>query len=178
MVANVWHRPMSASELPFRFRPIADISEVAQKLIMAMKSIVTLALVCSALSACGESLSPPLPPLLKGATSTGGANFLCAQGQGQGSTPDTVSHSPEMVQRLEREFPVGSQASELRNALSRQGFVIHDACSPDKSISWASFSQTGGNGITVMAAFGKVHWKEDEAGRIVWTTGDTAFRGL
>jgi hypothetical protein len=121
---------------------------------------------------------PPLPPLLQGASTTGGSNFLCEQGQGQGSRPETASHSPEIVQRLRRNFPVGSSATKLREALSHQGFSIHLACSPDKSIGWAELRQHGGNGVTAMPAYGTIYWKQNQAGRLVWTTGDIAFTGL
>jgi hypothetical protein len=130
------------------------------------------------LGGCGEPLNPPLPPLLEGASTTGGSNFLCEQGPERGSTPETASHSPEIVQRLRHDFPTGSQASNLRAVLLRQGFSVHDACSPDKSVSWAEFRQRGGNGITAMAAFGTVYWKQDGNGRLIWTTGDIAFTGL
>ena len=130
-----------------------------------------------ALSACGKP-NPPLPPLLQDATTTGGTTDLCGGGQGQGSTPETASHSPEMVHRLRHDFPAGTAAAGLREALSRQDFTVHPACSPDKSISWAEFRQHGGNGITAMSAFGTVYWKEDPAGRLVWTTGDISFTGL
>lgn len=159
-------------------RPIADISDLPHNLVVVAKYLVLATLACSALNGCGEPLRPRLPPLLQGASTTGGSNFLCEQGQGQGSTPETASHSPEIVQRLRQDFPQGTLAARLRAALSRQGFAIHDACSPDRSISWAEFRQRGGNGITRMAAFGTVYWKEDKAGRLVWTTGDIAFTGL
>jgi hypothetical protein len=149
---------------------------VDQKFEMALKTFVGLATALG-LCACSKP-SPPLPPLLEGATTTGGTTELCGQGRGQGSTPETASHSPEIVQRLRHDFPAGTSASRLRTALERQGFSIHDACSPDKMVSWAEFRERGGNGITAMAAYGTVYWREDAAGRIVWTTGDIAFAGL
>jgi hypothetical protein len=128
--------------------------------------------------ACGSEPSPPLPPLLEGASNTGGSNSLCEPDGGEGSTPETASYSPEIVARLKRDFPVGTPAVKLRDALEKQGFEIRDGCSPDKSVSVAIFRQSGGNGITAMAAFGSVYWKQDKAGRLVWTTGDIAFTGL
>ena len=130
---------------------------------------------------CVEPLDPPLPALLEGARSTGGSNSLCEpdafDGIG-GTTPETASHSPEIVQRLNRDFPPGVPAEQLRQSLVIQGFVIHDACSSDGSVSLAVFRQRGGNGITSFPAFGTVHWKKDEAGRIIWVTGDIHFTGL
>jgi hypothetical protein len=129
-------------------------------------------------SACGEAPTPPLPPLLEDATTTGGSIALCEADGGVGSTPDTASHSPEIVARLKRAFPPGSAAADLRRSLRRQGFALHDRCSRDGSVSWAEFRQRGGDGVTSMAALGTVFWREDPAGRLVWTTGDIAFRGL
>lgn len=131
-----------------------------------------------ALAGCGEPLTPPLPPLLQGATTVGGSNFLCEPGSGGGLLPETASHSPEIVRRLKHGFPAGTPAARLRDSLTQQGFSLHDRCSSDGSVSWAEFRQRGGNGITAMAAFGTVFWKEDQAGRLVWTTGDIAFTGL
>ncbi|EQB32342.1 hypothetical protein M529_10155 [Sphingobium ummariense RL-3] len=62
--------------------------------------------------------------------------------------------------------------------LSRQRFTIHDGCSADKSVSWAEFRQRRSNGVaTYQAAFGTVYWKQDEIGRLIWTTGDIAYTG-
>jgi hypothetical protein len=142
-----------------------------------LKTLFTLA-ASIASGGCGAPLSPPLPPLLEGAHSTGGSNSLCEPGGRHGSTPETASHSPEIALRLRREFPPGTPAARLREALARQGFRLHEPCSPDGSIRWAEFRQSGGNGITAMAAFGIVYWKENDAGRLVWATGDISFIGL
>ena len=168
-VAGDWRRR-------FVFHPLRTLARSISIKLMAFRALTAAIASCFALSACGDPVSPPLPPLLLGASSTGGSNSLCEQGRG--STPETASHSPEIVQRLRRDFPVGSSAPKLREALSRQGFLIHDGCSPDKSVSLAVFRQSGGNGVTTMPAFGTVYWKQDQAGRLVWTTGDIAFTGL
>lgn len=130
------------------------------------------------MDSCSGAVSPPLPPLAVGATTTGGSNFLCEPGPEQGSTPATASHSPEINQRLVRDFPPGSPAVLLRRSLVRQGFTMHGFCSPDHRVQWAEFRQRGGNGITAMPAFVTVYWKEDGAARLVWATGDIAFTGL
>jgi hypothetical protein len=126
--------------------------------------------------------TPPLPPLLRDATTTGGANFLCEtdefrEAMGEGSTPETASHSPEISARLEHSFPVGSDGSALRDALLAQGFEMLE-CAPDPTIHIARFDQTGGNGVTTMSAMGIVFWKTDADGKIVWTIGDISYRGL
>jgi hypothetical protein len=160
------------------FHPLRTQAKLISITPMEFRTLIAALTLCFALSACGDPVSRPLPPLLQGASTTGGTNSLCERRQGKGSTPETASHSPEIVQRLRRDFPVGSAAAKLREALSRQGFSIHDACSPDKSVSWAEFRQSGGNGITAMPAYGTVYWKQDQAGRLVWATGDIAFTGL
>jgi hypothetical protein len=133
--------------------------------------------VCT-IASCGEPLKPALPALMKSAHTTGGSNTLCEPGSGESSTPEMASHSPEMVQRLNYNFPVGTSASKLREWLVQQGFTLSEPCSPDGRISWAWFRQSGGNGITTMPAFGKVFWKEDGSGKLVWVTGDIGFTGL
>ena len=144
---------------------------------MKLGAVVVLA---ASTAACewGEPVTPPLPPLLQGARTTGGSNSLCEGGERPGSTPETASHSPEVVQRLRRHFPPGTSAARLREELERQGFEVHEGCSPDGSIGWAQFRQSGGNGITVMAGHGTVYWKEDQAGRIVWATGDVGYTSI
>jgi hypothetical protein len=115
---------------------------------------------------------------MESAHTTGGSNSLCDPGSGEGSTPETASHSPEMVKRLKRYFPVGTTSKSLREWLVKQGFTLKGPCSSDGSISWAWFQQSGGNGITAMPAFGSVYWKEDASGNLVWVTGDIGFTGL
>lgn len=131
-----------------------------------------------ATGACSEAVSPPLPSLAIGATTTGGSNSLCRPDYEQGSTPATASHSPEINQKLNRDFPPGSPAILLRRSLVRQGFQMHGPCSPDRSISVATFRQRGGNGITSFPVFVSAYWKEDGGGRLVWASGDIAWTGL
>ena len=141
---------------------------------MSWAGVVALA----ATGACSEAVSPPLPTLATGATTTGGSNSLCRPDYGQGSTPATASHSPEMNQRLNRDFPPGSKAVLLRRSLVRQGFQLNGACSPDHGVWLATFRQRGGNGITSFPAFVSVYWKEDGDARLVWASGDIAWTGL
>ena len=99
------------------------------------------------------------------------------RGKMSGETPETVAQSPEIVARLRKSFPTGSPASALESALVSQGFTLDEACrSPN--VKRATFSQTGGNGITAMSAFASVTWKTNATDQIVWTTGNIVFRGL
>ena len=144
---------------------------------MLMKNLLAVAAACVVVSACGQP-SHELPPLLLGATTTGGSNFLCEGRNQQGSNPGTTSHSPEIVARLRAGYPPGAAAAVLRSRLSRDGFTIHDACSADKSVSWAEFRQWRSNGVaTYQALFGTVYWKQDKVGHLIWATGDVAYTG-
>ena len=163
---------------PSALAPLADIGEVPDSDAMLVKTHISVAAAYLVLSGCGQP-TEKLPPLLLDATTTGGSNFLCEGGDEQGSVPETASHSPQIVARLRTAFPPGSLASKLRTSLTRQGFIIHDACSADKSVSWADFQQRGFNGTaTYQAAFGTVYWKQDKVGRLTWATGDIAYTGL
>jgi hypothetical protein len=92
-----------------------------------------------------------------------------------GKTPETA-HSPEIVAKLRKQFPAGSSAAALESALLTQGFKMEICNMPN--VKRATFSQTGGNGITSMSAFANVTWKTNASGQIVWTTGNISFLGL
>lgn len=123
------------------------------------------------------SPSPPLPPLLQNATTTGGTTDLCEPVSlprgSAGTTPETVSHSPEIVARLNRDYPPGSSSDRLQTALIKMGFRMI-SCQGSHA---ARFDQTGGNGITSMRASALIIWRADTEGRIVWTTGDIGYTG-
>jgi hypothetical protein len=137
-------------------------------------------LVVVGLLAAGCSPSPQLPPLLQDASTTGGSNFLCHPADtrgGQGTTPGTVSHSPQIVARLHRDFPVGSPSDKLVSTLRQQGFTLH-RCEVDNAIGYALFSQKEGFAIMSYPASASIYWKADTQGRLIWTTGDIGYRGL
>ena len=133
------------------------------------------------LASCIEPLTPALPPLLEGATSGSGADFLCNPFPSNmpskliGGTPENVSQSPEIVARLRAAFPPGTSAASLQGALLNQGFKM-DTC-PKPNLKRATFNQTGGGGI-LYQAFANVTWKTDASGQIEWATGNISFRGL
>jgi len=160
------------------FAPLADIRHTGQNKRMAFQNSLAIAAACLVLSGCGQALDE-LPPILIGATTTGGSNFLCEGDNERGSSLETASHSPEIVERLRVNYPPGSPASKLRTSLLRQGFTIHDGCSADKSVSWAEFRQRRSNGFAIyQAVFGTVYWKQDAVGRLIWTTGDVGYTSL
>lgn len=96
---------------------------------------------------------------------------------GTGTTPDTVSHSPEIVARLRHDFPAGSSAANLISSLRKQGFTLH-RCASDRTMGYALFSQQGGSAILSYPASASIYWKADAQGRLIWTTGDIGYRGL
>lgn len=159
------------------YAPVAVIRRLPQVPAMRSKLLLTY-MMCFGAAACGAPLSPPTPPLLNDATSTGGTSFSCEPGHGAGSTPETASHSPEINERLKQSFPSGTPALDLRRSLVLQGFELQGSCSPDRSIQWAIFKQRGGNGITAFPAFATIYWKENRAGKIDWAMGDIQFTGL
>lgn len=131
--------------------------------------------------ATGCAPSPTLPPLLRDAHTTGGSNFLCDVDMVRrgtvGTTPDTVSHSPEIVGRLGHDFPAGSSAASLSSYLRQQGFTLH-RCVSDRTIGYALFSQEAGSAILSYPASASIFWKADGRGRLIWTTGDIGYHGL
>ncbi|UVO53330.1 hypothetical protein [Sphingomonas sp. SUN039] len=94
-----------------------------------------------------------------------------------GNTPETAAHSPEIVSRLNAQFPPGSPAFALERALLQQGFKFEACESPNVKL--AIFRQVRHNGLNAYQdAFGTVTWKTDASGSIVWATGNIAFTGL
>lgn len=108
-----------------------------------------------------------LPPLVEGATSNQGVLYDCEQDVVPESNPE-FAQSPEIDQRLSKNFPPGTQSERLRVSLVRQGFELHGRCSSDRSISWARFRR-GGDRVA------RVYWREDKNGRLIWTFGAVEF---
>ena len=128
------------------------------------------------IAACSEQ-SPPLPPLLQDATTTGGITDLCEDNDAGPVEPvtnaTTVSHSPEVVERLERDFPRGSKSEDLKAALLQMGFEMQ----PCSGAFAARFDQAGGDETSSTQVTSTIVWKANPDGRIVWTTGDIAYTG-
>jgi hypothetical protein len=126
-------------------------------------------------------LQPPTPPLLRNAFARGGwwsggcppTNEI----EQKGLTRLGEALSPELDQRLRTRFPPGSAAGGLERYLRSQGFDQLQRCVNDPSISQMDFIQTGGGFYGPYPMFAEVAWKQDGAGRIVWTKGYVAFTG-
>lgn len=115
-----------------------------------------------------------LPPLVKGASDTGGTGYDCATEPAPTSNPE-LDRSPEMIERLRKSFPPGSPSSRLRASLVRQGFTLEGACPrgyprpPNPNVSWAQYRR---NGNEVVA---NVYWRETPDGRLIWTFADVGY---
>jgi len=129
-----------------------------------------------------ESLNrptPPLPPLLQGATAHGGYWGACPP---ENDTEAMMMRggsaaSPELSQRLMNKFPVGSSEDHFSKTLIEQGFKIYPSCKSDPSIHTAGFKQDGG-GIFLYPMTAQIFWKVDQNDAIVWIKGFVAFTGL
>ncbi len=143
--------------------------------------LATLALL--AVTGCNESADQavPLPPLLNKATAGSGWGSACPPGNETDrkkiEAAGKLAVSPEMEQRLKKEFPPGTHNDRLIAALTAQGFTIAAPCETDKTIQQASFFWTE-SGFHVANVFATVYWKLDERGRVVWTKGFIFYSGL
>ena len=85
--------------------------------------------------------------------------------------------SPELSDRLGRQFPPGSRASALQEALSTDGFEAPMACEADPTIMTSAFFQKG-SGWLPHDVNASVYWKVAGDGKIVWTKGFIFYQGL
>ena len=85
--------------------------------------------------------------------------------------------SPELSDRLSRQFPPGSPASVLKEELSTDGFQAPSACEADPTIMGAAFFQKGG-GWLAYDVNASVYWQADGDGKIIWTKGVIFYTGL
>ena len=152
-----------------RFPPIADVEPLKQH--RGVKW--TIRLMATAASICVSGCQRSLPPLLQGASSKGGIGYGCAELNDPASPPGPqFTQSPEMVERLRKEFPPGSPSKRIEASLQRQGFTLNGACSSDRTVHSAQFR---GNRNEVVA---NVYWRQTPDGRVIWTFGDVAYTFL
>ena len=111
-------------------------------------------------------LWPPLPPLLDGATAKYGNWIGCAGG-------DAVS--PELEQRLARQFPPGSPESVLVASLAEQHFATPSPCRNDSSVRFSYYLGPKGSKPGRGPVDATVYWKVNDASQIVWTHGYLHF---
>ena len=136
---------------------------------MLNPKLLSVALVLAVVAGCAQP-----PALLKHASARSGYGSACpfwpAGAQG---TP--LATSPEVNARLEQRFPPGTPAKDLVDEVVREGFVIGPKCQVDPSISSAYYNGPSG-GLWEMN--GRIEWKTDTAGRIVWAIGFVSYLSL
>jgi hypothetical protein len=119
-----------------------------------------------AIAGCDKALE--LPPMLRDQGDLVGSSWsLCDTTFEQ--KPEDAVHHKGIVERLNRQFPVGSPASALEQELARQGFKV-EVCSSDPTIKTAVYSwdeNWGGQGL--------IAFKSDGNGRLVWSTGFNTY---
>src|SRR6185437_13140796 len=135
---------------------------------MTKGSRVLLAGLCAAILVVGalgiacrldSRVQPPTPPLLRDATGHGGWwSGGCPRRTEFGERDADEARSPEIEDRLRKQFPAGSSASELKRALSSQGFTDPNKCETDSSITRMIFRQRGGGLFGPYPAFAVVAW--------------------
>jgi hypothetical protein len=81
------------------------------------------------------------------------------------------------MERLAREYPVGSDASRLERNLKEQGFSLSHPCDGLSTIHRGEFRQRGGGFYGPYPIFAQIAWEQDAAGRIQWAKGTVAFTG-
>jgi hypothetical protein len=134
------------------------------------------------LTACSRPTQSNLPPLLQNITAGGGWGSACppcdeTEAKWFALWGGKLGISPEFSQRLQGEYPPGSDEEELIQALKKQGFRISATCKCDQSIRIAEFYAKG-EGFLPYSAGAHAFWKRDNAGRIIWTKGFVFYEGL
>jgi hypothetical protein len=134
--------------------------------------------VAAAFTGCASTKE--LPALLAHATAGSGWATACP-GRNENERAMVAGRklavSPELSDRLSRQFPPGSPASALKDELSTDGFEPPSACEADPTIMGAAFFQKGG-GLFAYDVNASVYWKADGDGKIIWTKGVIFYTGL
>ncbi|MVZ97884.1 hypothetical protein EUU23_09200 [Sphingorhabdus sp. IMCC26285] len=134
-----------------------------------------------ALYGCADKVTPPTPPLLQNVSAAGGWwNAGCPPRdatEAEFFEPSQEALSPELMERLSREFPVGSDASRLERNLKEQGFSFSLPCDGLSAIHLGEFSQNGGGFNGPYPIFAQIVWEQDDAGKILWTKATVSFTG-
>lgn len=121
-----------------------------------------------------------LPALLAHATAGSGWASACPgrnDNEREMMARSKLAVSPELSDRLSRQFPLGSPASALKEELSTDGFEAPSACEADPTIMGAAFFQKG-SGLLPYDVNASVYWKADGDGKIIWTKGFIFYMGL
>lgn len=127
--------------------------------------------------------TPPLPPLLKNVSGTGGWWGACppmTENEAHLKDGAPLALSPELGRRLMQLFPPGTNERRLVENISAQGFKTMGPCQGDNSIRSASFIQKDGGilAFPTLPITAEVFWKVDQESNVVWTKGFVRFTGL
>ena len=143
-------------------------------------ALIAIVLSCFA-AACSATNERSVPRILRGAHAGGGWWGACPPSSEAEAefrrTARQLAISPELNSRLESSFPRGSPEQTLIESLGSQGFALSDHCKSDSTIRIATFHSPG-RGFLAYATDAQVYWQADAKGRIVWTKGFVAYRGL
>ena len=121
---------------------------------------------------------PPLPPLLRHVSAAAGYVGGCPAGTpAEARRQHPLALSPELNQRLIREFPHGSSGKRIEEVLTRQRFHMLPPCQNDRSIRAALFHQIGGGFFGPYPIRATVYWKVNRGNKIVWTKGFVEYTG-
>lgn len=137
-------------------------------------------IVLGAVAAGWPGPKPPLPSLLQNVSAGGGWWGACppqTEEEARLREGRPIAISPELNERLARQFPAGTMESVLTDALSSQSFSLLLPCKGDNSIRVAGFQQQGG-GLLSPPITAEVYWKVDQSGAIVWTKGFVRYTDL
>lgn len=130
---------------------------------------------------CSEPLTPSTPPLLEKVTAVGGWwNGGCPpkdKTEAELYKPADEALSPDLMDRLASQFPIGTSASHLAQSLKQQGFSFRHPCVGLSAIRLGEFRQTGGEFYGPYPIGAQVAWQQDAAGRILWAKGTVMFTG-
>ena len=142
-------------------------------------AIVLAVSISSLFEVSAQAIKPPTPPLLSGATASGGSwgSDDCPNEAAAMRQKSLETGSPTIGERLRADFPPGTDARRLAHSLVSQGFTLMGACALDRSIERAQFRQTGGGFLGPYPGYALIHWKVDSNGKIIWAKGWIAFTG-
>jgi len=142
-----------------------------------------LALAIAFLAGCGQdaALNPPTPAFLENpGRNDGGSWDVCPLGTDRAARtiPAEEALSPNLIERLTRQFPRGSEARRLEAMLVANGFRIQEGpCATVPSIRLAEFRQTGGGFYGPYPAFAQIVWDQDAGGRLLWIKALVNYTG-
>jgi hypothetical protein len=131
----------------------------------------------------GAPLDPPTPAFLEnpgrndGSWWDGGCPPRTEAESGRNPAQEALS--PALVERLARQFPIGSDAQPLEVMLRANGFRMEALPCPNApSIRLAEFRQTGGSLVGPSPAFAQVAWDQDAAGHLLWIKALVQYTSL